>query len=295
MHSKQNDIALWVENHARLFAQGKQLAHGQWEPPERPKVTPDAPKALIFSPHPDDECIIAGLPLRLLKQSRFQVSNVAVTQGSNRDRQAARLEELRAACHYMGFGLITLDERGLESVHAKRRSADPESWQRDVLKIAEILEEQAPKVIFLPHEHDWNSTHIGVHWLVMDALSHWKGASEVVVVLTEYWGAMDHPNWMVASDPQDVAEMVAGTSFHVGEVTRNPFHLIQPAWMLDNMRRGSELVGGQGQEAPDFTFATLYRACRWRQGGLEPLWPGGKQLSLDASPAEALEMASQAG
>jgi len=113
--------------------------------------------------------------------------------------------------------------------------------------------------------------------------------------LTEYWGAMDHPNWMVSSDPQDVAEMVAGTSFHVGEVTRNPFHLIQPAWMLDNMRRGSELVGGQGQQAPDFTFATLYRACRWRQGGLEPLWPGGKQLSLDASPAEALEMASQAG
>ncbi|HCB97268.1 MAG TPA: PIG-L family deacetylase, partial [Verrucomicrobiales bacterium] len=101
MHSKQNDIALWVENHARLFAEGKQLAHGQWDPPERPKVTPDAPKALIFSPHPDDECIIAGLPLRLLKQSRFQVINVAVTQGSNRDRQAARLEELRAACHYM--------------------------------------------------------------------------------------------------------------------------------------------------------------------------------------------------
>src|SRR2546422_7081650 len=32
-----------------------------------------------------------------------------------------------------------------------------------------------------------------------------------------------------------------------------------PAWMLDNVRRGSELVSGQGGTAPDFAFAALYR------------------------------------
>ena len=31
---------------------------------------PDAPRALIFSPHPDDECIIGGLALRLHARSR---------------------------------------------------------------------------------------------------------------------------------------------------------------------------------------------------------------------------------
>ena len=48
---------------------------------------------------------------------------------------------------------------------------------------------------------------------------------------------------------------------------RNPYHLLVPAWMQDNVRRGGELVGGQGGAAPDFTFCTLYRLRRWRDGG----------------------------
>ena len=64
--------------------------------------------------------------------------------------------------------------------------------------------------------------------------------------------------------------MMAALSFHVGEVQRNPYHLLVPAWMQDNVRRGGELVGGQGGAAPDFTFATLYRLRRWDRGGLRP-------------------------
>jgi hypothetical protein len=72
---------------------------------------------------------------------------------------------------------------------------------------------------------------------------------------------------MVQSTAGDVADLVAGTSFHVGEVRRNPFHLFLPAWMQENVRRGSELVGGQGEAAPEWTFATLYRLRVWRNGG----------------------------
>ena len=61
--------------------------------------------------------------------------------------------------------------------------------------------------------------------------------------------------------------MMAALSCHVGEVQRNPYHLLVPAWMQDNVRRGGELVGGQGGAAPDFTFATLYRLRRWVDGG----------------------------
>ena len=38
--------------------------------------------------------------------------------------------------------------------------------------------------------------------------------------------------------------------------------------MQDNVRRGGELVGGQGGAAPDFTFATLYRLRQWQDGAL---------------------------
>ena len=136
--------------------------------------------------------------------------------------------------------------------------------------------------MFFPHEQDWNSSHIGTHFLVTDAL---KGLqSNCYTVETEYWGQNNRPNLMVQSSAEDVGDMVAGTSFHVGEVTRNPFHLFLPAWMQENVRRGSELVGGQGEAAPDWTFATLYRLRRWKSGGFEEVLPGGRQLSVGENP-----------
>ena len=62
---------------------------------------------------------------------------------------------------------------------------------------------------------------------------------------------MATPNLMVESSPEDLADMMAALSFHVGEVQRNPYHLLVPAWMQDNVRRGGEVVGGQGGAAAD--------------------------------------------
>jgi hypothetical protein len=72
----------------------------------------------------------------------------------------------------------------------------------------------------------------------------------------------------------------------VGEVQRNPYHLRQPAWMQDNVRRGGELVGGQGGAVPDFTFATLYRLRGWRAGNWENVYDGGRTLPAQSPPAE---------
>jgi hypothetical protein len=53
--------------------------------------------------------------------------------------------------------------------------------------------------------------------------------------------------------------------------------------LQDNVRRGAELVGGQGGVAPDFLFATLYRARKWQNGQAEELFSGGRQLSAKDS------------
>ena len=82
--------------------------------------------------------------------------------------------------------------------------------------------------------------------------------------------------------------MITALSFHVGEVQRNPYHLLVPPWMQDNVRRGGELVGGQGGAAPDFSFATLYRVRRWASGELQPVWPGGRIVTAAMSAAQAL-------
>ena len=72
--------------------------------------------------------------------------------------------------------------------------------------------------------------------------------------------------------------MMTALSYHVGEVRRNPYHVLVPAWMQDNVRRGSELVGGQGGAAPDFAFCTLYRLRKWSDGRLQSFHEGGRSV-----------------
>lgn len=278
-----NPYKKFVDEYERLYREGKKLALGGLPQTAKPNISADAPTVLIFSPHPDDECIIGALPLRLLRQAKMRVVNVAVTQGSKKDRQAGRWEELNQACSFMGYEVLQTGSNGLERVNLKTREQDPGFWKRSLTRIADILTQTKPKVIFFPHEEDWNSSHIGTHYLVTDALKTLQ--INCYTVETEYWGQNNQPNLMVQSSAEDVADMVAGTSFHVGEVTRNPFHLFLPAWMQENVRRGSELVGGQGEAAPDWTFAALYRLRQWKNGSFAEVLERPRLLSTQENPA----------
>ena len=257
----------------------RDLPLGGLKPARATKIPPDAPRALIFSPHPDDEVIIGGLPLRLLREMRMNVINVAVTQGSNKARQAERWKELDGCCNYIGFNLQQLGDRGLEGINLTGRLENRQRWNSSVDQIVAVLTRYQPRIIFFPHDDDWNSTHIGTHHLVMDALSRMDKGFSCYAVETEFWGAMDSPNLMVESSEEDVADLISALSFHVGEVRRNPYHLRMAAWMMDNVRRGGELVGGQGGAAPDFVFATLYRLSKWDGGKLQDVQEKGRFVS----------------
>jgi N-acetylglucosamine malate deacetylase 1 len=280
-----NPYHRYVSELARLVREGRSFPLGGFPALSKPAVAADAPRVLIFAPHPDDECIIGGLALRLMREAGMRVINVAVTQGSNKARQAARLGELQAACDYLGFELIQTRPQGLESINVRTRAADAAVWRASVEIVAAILADERPHVVFFPHDTDWNSTHIGTHYLLVDALGRLPSDFSCHVVETEFWGAMASPNLMVESSATDLADMMAALSFHVGEVQRNPYHLLVPAWMQDNVRRGGELVGGQGGAAPDFIFCTLYRLRRWSAGRLEATYAGGRSLPSDVNAA----------
>lgn len=259
----------YVQQIAGLVTEARGLALGQAPDYPRPAPAPDAPVVLIFSPHPDDEVIIGGWALRLLRQSRWRVINVAVTQGSNKARQAARWAELTACCRSIGFELEATGPTGLEGVNPRVRSSEPDRWRGMVATIGGILERHQPRAIFYPHESDWNSTHVGTHFLVADALLAQQPTFRCAAIETEFWAQMPKPNVLVESSPVEVGALVGALTHHVGEVQRNPYHLTLPAWMMDNVRRGGEWVGGQGQAAPDFLFGTLYRLRRWAGGKFE--------------------------
>ena len=274
-----NPYQTFVADLARVVQQAKSFPLGDFRIPVRPKPDVDAPRALIFSPHPDDEVIIGGLPLRLMRELGWNVINVAVTQGSSKSRQAERWKELQACCDYVGFGLMATRDGGLEGVNPKTRAEKPAEWAKSVDCIATILREQKPAVIFFPHDDDWNVTHIGTHHLVVDALKKLGDGFACYTVETEFWGAMDTPNLMVESSQPDIVDLITALTFHVGEVKRNPYHLSMAAWLMDNVRRGGELVGGQGGAAPGFTFGTLYRLRRWSSGSFSAVLERGTFVS----------------
>ena len=281
-----NPYKKFVSDFAGLVSEGKSFPLGKVPPLPLPHRGADAPKALFFSPHPDDECISGSLALRVMREAGMNLMNVAVTQGSKKERQAERWRELQEACNYIGFGLIATGPNGLERVNPKTREGDPQHWNACVKIIANILAEHQPRIIFFPHERDWNSAHIGTHLLVMDAVKQMRADFECYLVETEFWGQMDDPNLMVEISLEDLTDMVTALTFHVGEVQRNPYHLLLPAWMMDNVRRGSELVGGQGGVAPDFTFAALCRLSKWSQGRIKPCLSSGKHISRHTNVGE---------
>ena len=275
----------FVSEYARFAKEDKGWPVGGFPACPRPVIAPASPTALIFSPHPDDEVIIGGLALRLLREAKWNVVNVAVTQGSSKARQTELWAELEACCNCIGFGLVQTQPGGLEKVNVAAREKDATHWARSVKVIADILSRHRPGAIFFPHDADWNSSHIGTHHLVLDALRTLPADFRTVAVETEFWGAMASPNLMVEIGVPDLADLITALTFHVGEVRRNPYHLTLPAWMVDNVRRGGEVVGGQGGAAPDFTFATLYRLRRWNGRELEKAFDGGKSLACAQNPA----------
>jgi LmbE family N-acetylglucosaminyl deacetylase len=278
----------YVSAIAQLAREAKRAPLGGFAPLPEPDLPADAPRALIFSPHPDDECLIGGLALRLQREAGLRVVNVAVTQGSNKARQGPRWAELAAACAYVRFGLVGTRPGGLENVNLATRAQDPGQWNASVEVIAAILTREKPAVVFVPHDADWNSTHIGTHYVVMDALARMPPSFECTVVETEYWGAMATPNVMVELAVEHVADLLTALSFHVEEVRRNPYHVLFPGWLMDNVRRGGEIVGGQGQAAPDFTYATLYRLRRWASNGLREAFRGGRALPASVGARDLL-------
>lgn len=241
-----------------LLEEARRLPLGAAVPSQTPAPRPGAPRTVIFAPHPDDECLTGALPLRLQRELGHAVEVAAVTYGSRKDRQAPRAAELRAACGFLGWKVL---------------DAEP----------AAALAAAKPALILLPHARDANGTHRKVHAQVLDALKSQGPAFRCLVAETEYWSTLEDPNLMVESSQTEAADLVAALSFHRGEVERNPYHVLLPCWLADGVRRGAELVGGQGDGSPAFAFATLYRVSRWNGASLERLpsrvLPSGADLS----------------
>ncbi len=242
-----------------------------------PPVDPEAPTALVFSPHPDDEAVVGALGLRLRREHRWRVVNVAVTLGSLPSRRAARWQEALRSCDLLGFDLVSPTGTpgvALERVTRADARRDAAAWRQAVDAIATLIAQHRPRLVQAPHALDGHPTHIGTHHLVMDALRVLGPTQQPHLTWSEYWNTQMQPGLMVALSDMDVARLMAAVARHTGEVQRHPYHHALPAWLIDSARRGAERVAGMGAQATHGpVHATLYGWQRWDGHRLRHLTP----------------------
>ena len=232
-------------------------------PAQAPALARSAPVCLVFSPHPDDEALTGGLPLRL-RLAGWRVVNVAVTLGSRLDRRAARWQELQTSCQVLGFELVAAGDapgRGLDDIRPAAHAAQTPAWLAGVQRVADLLAQYQPRVVVCPHELDGHAVHMATAQLVLQALAELRALSPDLL-LSEYWNTQLQPQLMVGLTDGQVGQLMRATAMHVGEVSRQPYHLTLPAWLMDSARRGAERVGGPGATSSGMSYAALYG---WRR------------------------------
>lgn len=197
---------------------------------------------MVLSPHPDDECITGALALRLLQENNAHVVNVAVTVGSNKERQNARRKELEAACEILEFENLFLEE----------------DWKKKEKELKSLIQKYQPQIIIAPHVKDHHPAHIKTGQLLKKVMISLKKET-AIIAWSEFWGQNPKPNFLLEV-PQEILDLqMKALEKHTGEISRNPYHLRLPAWMMDNVRRGSEILAGKGAESSQMAFGVLYQ------------------------------------
>ncbi len=275
MSNQSNTYAAWLSYVQRVTGavdSGRGIALGpSAAPPVPPAVAgskPEGARVVYCSPHPDDESLGGAFALRLRLEAGAQVTNVAITLGSDLAQRDRRRRELISACQVLGFELIIPSEPGAATadgfnhITLPSRREQPEAWAARVRLLADIFAREKPEAIFMPHSDDFNDTHIGTHYLAFDALDEYLSRhprASVLVIECEFWHEMADPNLMVGITPEQAAIQMTAATEHGGEMSRMPYHLLHPCRLMNNLRRGSEVVGGQGAGVQPFTFAELQR------------------------------------
>jgi hypothetical protein len=101
-----------------------------------------------------------------------------------------------------------------------------------------------------------------------------------ITVENEFWQALENPNCLIELDEEIVSDLINALTFHVGEVSRNPYHITLPSWLIDNVRRGSEIVGKTGADAQNFNFGVLHKVSLFKNGQLNLMFQNGEFLSM---------------
>jgi hypothetical protein len=237
------DFSHYVDQIEELYLSGlsAEARRGHSSVPSLPESMGAVPaRILIIAPHPDDECLMSGLALRAKDEFGAEVGVLPFGFGSDPARREERKKEWKSSIQVLGF--------------------------KEVLILGESIETTIlhfnPDAILIPNLNDAHPTHIQCSreaWAAAKAVVS-KIKTPLLVLESEFWGQVENPNLLIPLPSATVKKMGLALLCHQGEIARNPYHLSLPAFLMDQQRRGSELVSGFGAKPPPSVFAQVYRA-----------------------------------
>jgi LmbE family N-acetylglucosaminyl deacetylase len=169
------------------------LALCSTEVPSRELARP----ALVFSPHPDDECLGCGGTIIKKKQAGASVKIVHMTDGTGshparliprQELRATRAREARNAAAVLGADdvyFLDFKDQGLGA------SIAPATEQ-----VAEILRKEQPEQIFMPYRREPKreaADHIATTNIVWSALRSYRGPGKVMIWEYPVWFWLQWP------------------------------------------------------------------------------------------------------
>ncbi len=154
-------------------------------------------RAIVFSPHQDDETIGCGGMIALKRSQGIPVKVVFLTDGrygrpdwiEPENIIQYRQEEASSALNILG--VETLQTQFLEEADGSLAQLSPERQHSLISQIVEIIQSFNPQEIYVPHHDDGHPDHEATYSLIKSAIK----ASKMQIELLQY------PIWMLWRSP----------------------------------------------------------------------------------------------
>jgi LmbE family N-acetylglucosaminyl deacetylase len=153
--------------------------------------------ALVFSPHPDDECLGCGGTIIMKKQAGATVKIVHMTDGTGSHpprlirKQELRVTRAREASN--AAGVLGVDDVYFLNFKDHGLSA---SIAPAIERVVEILRKERPEQVFMPYHREpmrQAADHVAATNIVRSALQAYHGPGEVTVFEYPVWFWLQWP------------------------------------------------------------------------------------------------------
>ncbi len=181
------------------------------------KSIPNAKTVILFAPHPDDDVLGCGGTLIQHINDKSRIILIYLTSGeaayhTNGRQELAQIreEEAKKAAGMLGIH---------ELIFLKEPDGQLKNSPDTAKKIADLIMQFEPDLIYVPHEGDQHRDHIATNHLVIDAIKTIKESLPMLPLILGYevWTPIQHFTH-VSNISHDIDQKIKALNAHISQI-----------------------------------------------------------------------------